>query len=66
VNAEEMGIWAELTAPHNFASVQRYVANEKQRKISDYATLLYETILAEASHRWENDSPGSSPAQWEQ
>lgn len=60
-SAEEIAIWTELTAPHNYASVCRYIANAKRRAITDYAAQLYRTILAEASRRWESAFPGSPP-----
>jgi hypothetical protein len=61
VSAEEIAIWTELTAPHNYASVCRYIANAKRRDITEYAAQLYETILAEATRRWESAFPGSPP-----
>ena len=50
---EEKAIWTEITAPHNYASLRRYIASKKRSEITDYAARLYEMLLAEAAHRWE-------------
>jgi hypothetical protein len=52
---EEKTIWAEITAPHNYASLRRYIESKKMSEITDYAARLYETLLAEAAHRWEKE-----------
>jgi hypothetical protein len=61
VSAEEIEIWTELTAPHNYVSVHRFIVEAKQRDITDYAAMLYETILTEATRRWANAFPDPSP-----
>jgi hypothetical protein len=50
---EEKAIWGEITAPHNYASLRRYVEAKKRPEITDYAARLYEALLAEATRRWE-------------
>lgn len=50
---EEQAIWTEITAPHNYASLCRYLESKKRSEITDYAARLYEMLLAEATRRWE-------------
>ena len=48
-SADEIAIWNELTAPHNYAAVVRYV---ELRNGDEYAGGL----LKVARHRWESES----------
>jgi hypothetical protein len=66
---EEKAIWAEITAPHNYASLRRYIESKKRSDITDYAARLYDALLAEAAQRWETTmmcaplAVGSNPQQ---
>jgi hypothetical protein len=51
---EEKAIWSELTAPHNYASLRRYVEDRDPAKITEYALRFHQALLAEASRRIEN------------
>jgi hypothetical protein len=53
VGEEEEAIWDELTAPHNYAALIRYIETSKEAGINDHAFRLYEMILARAKCRWE-------------
>lgn len=50
---DEIAIWNELTAPHNYPAVVRYVAHRKGQ-ISEYAAQLHYTILEAARKRFES------------
>lgn len=50
---EEKAIWTEITAPHNYSSLRRYIESKERSQITDYAARLYEALLADATHRWE-------------
>ena len=44
-------IWLELTAPHNYASLRRYVQSKDPAGINEYAFPLHHALLAEAGRR---------------
>jgi hypothetical protein len=48
-SSEEKAIWSEITAPHNYASLVRFVTDQKTLNITDYAARLDEALLAEAA-----------------
>jgi hypothetical protein len=50
---EERAIWTELTAPHNYLSLRRYVESGKVSGTNEFAAKLHEALLAEAASRWE-------------
>ena len=56
VSEEEKAIWAEITAPHNYASLRRYIEGCQKVGMNAYAARLYEMLLAEATRRWETES----------
>jgi hypothetical protein len=51
---EEKAIWSELTAPHNYPSLRRYVEDRDPAKITEYALRFHQALLAEASRRMES------------
>lgn len=53
VGEDEEAIWDELTAPHNYAALIRYIETSKEAGINDHARRLYEMILVRAKCRWE-------------
>jgi hypothetical protein len=55
VNDEEKRIWAEITAPSNYASLRHFVEPQLRRDITDYSRKLYEDLLAEAKRRWGSE-----------
>jgi hypothetical protein len=57
VSDEENAIWAELTAPHNYASLVRYVEGQDRAAINEHAVKLYDQLVAEATLRRER-GPG--------
>lgn len=52
-SAEERAIWTELTAPHNYLALRRYVESGKVTGTNEFAAQLHEALLAEATIRWE-------------
>jgi hypothetical protein len=61
VSDEEKAIWSEITAPHNYASLQRYVESRNKSEMQDRAVTLVETLLAEATDRWHHESRSGAP-----
>jgi hypothetical protein len=53
-SADEITIWDELTAPHNYPAVVRYVEH-RMGHVSDYAAQLHATILDAAGRRYESE-----------
>ena len=53
IGEEEETIWDELTAPHNYASLVRYIEAWKQAGVNDYTRKLYDLVLLRAKCRWE-------------
>lgn len=51
---DEVAIWDELTAPHNYPAVLRYVELHKGR-VNEYAAQLHATMLEAARRRWESE-----------
>lgn len=52
-SAEERAIWTELTAPHNYLSLRRYVESGKVSGTNEFAAQLHEALMVEATSRWE-------------
>jgi hypothetical protein len=48
-SAEERAIWTELTAPHNYLALKRYVESRKESGTNEFAAKLHEALLAEAT-----------------
>jgi hypothetical protein len=55
VSEEEKAIWAEITAPHNYAPLRRYIEGWQKAGMNAHAARLYEMLLAEATRRWETE-----------
>ncbi len=55
LSAEERAIWTELTAPHNYGSLCRYMENMKKAGSDLYTSTLHGPIFAEATRRWETE-----------
>jgi len=53
---EEEALWTELTAPHNYAALLRYVDYWKKLGTDLYADTHHAAILAAAAHRWQAKS----------
>lgn len=51
---DEKAVWNELTSPHNFSAVVRYVELRRGR-VSEYAAQLHSTILKESQRRLESE-----------
>ena len=51
-SGEEKAIWAEITAPHNYDSLTRYIAAQPRHEITEYSARLYDNLLADAKRRW--------------
>jgi hypothetical protein len=50
---DEEAIWDELTAPHNYASLVRYIEISREFGLNDRALRLYEAALSRAKCRWD-------------
>src|SRR5690349_16146804 len=53
-SADEVAIWDELTAPHNYPAVARYV-EQRRGQASDSAVGLHTAILEAARRRLEGE-----------
>jgi hypothetical protein len=51
-SAEEQAIWTELTAPHNYLALRRFVESQKASGTNEFAAKLNEALLTEATSRW--------------
>ena len=60
-SAEEKAIWSEITAPHHYASLRRYIEGKTRSEVTDYAARLYDALLAEATSRWEQWTASEKP-----
>ena len=59
---DEIAIWNELTAPHNYPAVLRY-AEVRKGHVNEYAARLHNVILEAAQRRRESeDCQAQSPA----
>jgi hypothetical protein len=54
---DEIAICNELTAPHNYPAVVRYVKLH-EHKVGEYSERLHSAILESARYRWENEGKG--------
>jgi hypothetical protein len=54
-SAEERAIWTELTAPHNYLSLRRFVEYRKALGSNEFGAKLDEDLLAEATSRREKE-----------
>jgi hypothetical protein len=53
VGAEEEAAWEELTSPHNYSSLVRYIEMWKKLGANEDNTKLYYNVLERARTRWE-------------
>lgn len=51
-STEERVLWSELTAPHNYLSLRRYVESARVPGTNEFAAKLHEALLTEAADRW--------------
>jgi len=52
-SAEERAIWDELTAPHNYLALRRFVESRRMSGTNASPAKFDEALLAEATSRWE-------------
>ena len=55
-SAEEREIWSELTAPHNYLSLRRFVESQNASGTNEFADKLNQALLAEATSRSERQT----------
>ena len=57
---DEIAIWNELTAPHNYIAILRYAEIRKGR-VNEYAERLHDVILEAARRRKESEDCQAEP-----
>ena len=52
-SAEECAIWDELTAPHQYPALRRFVESRREPGTNKSPSKFDEALLVEATSRWE-------------